>query len=251
MVKRGSSPLPKKLREDAILEAILELRFSSPPIPEVFFGKIINHWISNGYIWRRLQTSDIPLQVRHTLPIVRYAPNFELIGSDSKSSLRVGPFSVSYHRQAPYVGWDKFLPELESVVESLFQAIPEIIIERLGLRYLNALTQSKHQITSVSDLDILFKDSEGQISNNLNFNYTVPVSENSSCTTRISTKEFVQGNIPPDTTVYIDLDVFTNDGFRSSDIEDVKNWISDSHEHEKREFFHLFDSGTIERLKEV
>ena len=77
------------------------------------------------------------------------------------------------------------------------------------------------------------------------------MSENSSCTTRISTKEFVQGNIPPDTTVYIDLDVFTNDGFRSSDIEDVKNWISDSHEYEKREFFHLFDSGTIERLKEV
>ncbi len=40
----------------------------------------------------------------------------------------LGPSVISYHRQAPYVGWDKFKPELLGMTKALFDANPAGIL---------------------------------------------------------------------------------------------------------------------------
>jgi hypothetical protein len=42
VIKRGT-PLPKKLKDDAIVEAVFELRFDSSTLAEVFLGRIADH----------------------------------------------------------------------------------------------------------------------------------------------------------------------------------------------------------------
>lgn len=249
MVKRGT-PLPKKLKDDAVVEALLELRFASPPIPEVFFGRLIDHKNWKDFQQRRLPTYEIPEKIRLLDQTLRYAPIIELIAPDSKAALRVGPSVLSYHRTAPYVGWKLFEPELNRVVDSLFDTTSDLTIERLGLRYLNALTPSRHQITSVGDLDLKLTDADGTIVSSVNINFSRILSPSSSCTVRIATKDFTQGNLPADVAVFIDVDVFTNDDYRSNDRSAVKRWITDAHDYEKHEFFHLFTQGTIDRLTE-
>jgi len=58
MVARRDLKLPTKLKRDAILESVLELRFATAVVSEVFLGKLIQHW--PNYQQRRLAAYEIP-----------------------------------------------------------------------------------------------------------------------------------------------------------------------------------------------
>src|ERR1700683_441037 len=111
MVARGTS-LPRKLKHDSIVEALLELRFETITISEVLFGRLIEHQYWKGFAQRRLPAYDIPDQIRQMDPTLRYIPIIELTAPDQKAVLRLGKSVLSYHRKAPYVGWTSFKTEL-------------------------------------------------------------------------------------------------------------------------------------------
>jgi uncharacterized protein (TIGR04255 family) len=138
---------------------------------------------------------------------------------------------------------------LERVVETLFEKAEDLVVKRLGFRYLNALTPNLHHIRSIADLDLKLEIASEALSSNVNVNFTTSIGNDSSCTVRIATKEFIQA-IPQDTSVFVDVDVFTHDGFKSSDRSAVNAWLDFAHTQEKREFFHLFKQDTIEKLKD-
>lgn len=250
MVRRGTA-LPTKLKNDAILEALLELRFESSTFFEVFLGRLVDHNFWKEFKQRRLPAYEIPAQVRQIDPIWQHAPIIELIGPDSKAALRIGPSVISYHRTNPYIGWQKFKPELLQVVESLFNTAENPRVKRMGLRYLNSLTRERHYIGSIADLDLRLKIADQDIIQGTNINFITSSGDNSSCTVRIATKEFVQGSIPQETSVFIDVDVFTKEGVTTSDQAAVKEWIEFAHGYEKTEFFQLFTQEIIDKLKEV
>lgn len=249
MVRRGTL-LPAKLKDDAILEALLELRFETITFPEVFLGRLVDHKSWKSFTQRRLPAYEIPSQLRQSDPNLRYTPTIELIGANSKAALRIGPSVISYHRVSPYVGWQTFKPELLQVVESLFATAENLKVNRMGLRYLNSLTRDRHNIGSIGDLHLRLQIADEDIINSVNINFSTSSGDNSLCTVRIATKEFVQGT-PQDTSVFIDVDVFTKEGFMTSDRAEVDEWIEFAHAHEKTEFFHLFTQETIDKLKET
>lgn len=250
MVKRGT-PLPEKLKNDAIVEALLEIRFESKAIPEVFLGRVVDnpHW--QGFQQHQLPAYQIPANFRNINPDVRYAPIIELIGAEGKTALRFGPSVLSYHRLAPYDRWATFNPELERVVATLFDTTQKegVTVKRLGLRYLNALTSKLHQITSIKDLDLKLTVAADEVVDNVNINFTNRLANDSWCTVRIATKDFIQG-VAPDTNIFVDVDVYTTDDFSSSDKAQVNKWIVDAHTIEKTEFFRLFTQPTIDAWKE-
>jgi uncharacterized protein (TIGR04255 family) len=249
MVKRGTA-LPKKLTNDAIVEAVLELRFESTGLPEVFFGRFIDHSNWRGWQQRLLPAYNLPPQFRSLDPNVQYAPVIELLGQDAKAILRIGPSVVSFHRQAPYVGWEKFRPELERVTATLFGTNTEVMVKRLGLRYMNSLRPHLHGISALTDLDIKMSVSGEAIATSANLNFMTKLGNESTCTVRVATPDFLMGNIPPDTTVYIDVDVYTNDGFKTTSKKTVDEWIEFAHTQEKTEFFRLFPQPIIDKLRE-
>jgi uncharacterized protein (TIGR04255 family) len=248
MVKRGS-PLPKKLKSDAIVEAIFELRFEGLAVPELYYGRMADHPLWKGFTVNDMPFRQLPAAMRVD-PNMRYLPALELAAAD-RTALRLGPYSLAYHHLAPYVGWELFKPRLAKVVDSLFDTAQGITVQRIGLRYLNVLTSSAHRIDSFEDLDIELLDADGPINSNLNINFIRRPSTSTSCAVRIATPEFAQPQLPPGTRVVVDIDVYTEPGFSTNDRAVIGQWTEEAHGYEKSAFFQLLKQSAIDDLTET
>lgn len=242
--------IPRKLKHDAIVEALLEIRFTMATMPEIFFGRLAEHDPWKGFSQQRMPAYEIPSALRQANPNLRFQPLFELLDTHSHRTIRVGQQVLSYHRRIPYGGWEKFKPELEEAIVGLFTKAEGLSIQRLGLRYLNALRTDVHGVQSISDLDLKLAIAGEDVSHNANINFTVDVANNASCIVRIATPEFVQGTLPPNTSVYIDVDVFTKEDFETNKQIDVITWVEAAHTREKEQFFRLLTEQIIKSLKE-
>lgn len=193
----------------------------------------------------------MPAMMRLSELAFRFQPTIEMSeAGDEPRALRIGPYVISYHCIKKYGGWSRFKPELENVIDLLFHATGSLKVTRLGLRYLNALTPERHGINSIQELDMRVSVAGEELHGKVNLNYQVELGQLGHCTVRIATREFVQGPLPPTTTAYIDVDVFTSPDFNCNNANDVKVWLEDAHTHEKEEFFHLLTQSTIDALKE-
>jgi len=139
---------------------------------------------------------------------------------------------------------------LVRVIERLFEKTEKLIVRRLGFRYINALRTDVHGIKSILDLDFIVTAAGERLPGNVNVNFTKALSDDTQCTVRIATADFIQGSIPPTTTVVIDVDVFTKESFRTKDVANVKQWIEQAHTQEKEHFFRLLTNETIDALEE-
>jgi uncharacterized protein (TIGR04255 family) len=249
MTAGGSRSIPAKLKHDAIVEALFEIRFDMTTIPEVFFGRLAEYAPWKQFTQARLPAYDVPAALRQADPNLRYHPIFALAEGAGRA-VRIGPQVLSYHRRAPYVGWAKFKPELDEAIAGVFGKTDGLRVERLGLRYLNALRTDVHGIKSISDLNLKLEIASERVSGNANVNFTTGDSSETSCTVRIATTDFIQGDLPENTSVYVDVDVFTKPGFETKDQSVVKDWIEAAHTREKEQFFRLLTERTIESLKE-
>ncbi len=250
-VRATKKAVPRKLKNDAIVEAVFEIRFSSSTIPEILFGRI-----SEFRPWKHLKQvslplSQFPVQMRQSDPNLRYQPVFALMDDQQSRAVRVGANAISYSRGVPYVGWAAFRPELEELIDGIFEKTDSLVIDRLGLRYLNALRRDLHGIDSLADLDFSFLVEEDRVTESANVNFTSEPNSDTASTIRVATTDFVVGQVPPGTSVYVDVDVFTNEaGFETRDREFVNAWIERAHTKEKEQFFRLLKPSTIEALRE-
>jgi uncharacterized protein (TIGR04255 family) len=249
--RKLSDRLPKKLKDDAIVEVAFEIRFDAEAIvPEVALGRLADTPDWHGFSQRRLPTADLPPAVRRADPNLRHLATIELVAPNGDRRVGIGPQNLSFTRAAPYPGWDgKFGVEVEGIVDILFKTIPKPAVTRLGLRYVNALRSTLHGIAGIESLNLRVSLGPEVLTQKLNLNYTVPVLTDSSCTVRIASADLAGGNIPEGTTVIADLDVYTNDGYSTGDSAKVKAWCADAHDAEKLLFFRLLNQATIDRLR--
>jgi uncharacterized protein (TIGR04255 family) len=241
--------IPAKLKHDAIVEALLEVRFDTTTIPEVLLGRLADCPSWKGFEQERMPTYEIPAFLRQADPNLRYQPIFELHNTEKNRLVRIGGQMLSYHRLAPYESWTKFKPELIAAIDALFAKAEGLTIRRLGLRYINAIRAQLHQISSMADLDLKVTVEDEAVSN-VNVNFTHDLSDDTQCTVRVATTEFVQGTLPPDSRVLIDVDVFTREGSKMNDPQKVKQWVESAHIMEKEQFFRLLTDATIDALEE-
>lgn len=243
--------IPEKLKNDAIVEALFEIRFSMSTVPEVFFGRIADSTPWKNFKQASMPISQLPLALRQADPTLRYQPLFQMVDEKEKRALRIGTNMISYSRGMPYVGWKVFKTELEEVIAVVFEKTHELHVERLGLRYLNALKHDLHGIHSISDLDLKVEIANERITGSANLNVTTDATSDTASTVRVATTDFVQGDIPPGTSVYVDVDIFTNsEGFQTTNQSFVREWIERAHSKEKAKFFQLLRESTIESLRE-
>ena len=247
----GKDELPAKLKNDAILEAVVEIRFEpeSSFVPEIFIGRFADKW--SGFRHARLASADIPARIRQADANLRYLASIEMTSPDGGKVLRIGPQSVSYIRRAPYPGWTNgFGSELHKVVDDLYQVIPAVSVSRLGLRYVNALKSDLHNIKGIRDLAIDISVDKQILSDHLNLNYKADVGSDFETMTRIASIDLAEGTIPEHSTVVVDIDVYTRSNFCTTDVNDVQKWIVEAHDYEKAEFFKVLGKENTERLRE-
>lgn len=249
MVARGSR-LPQKLNRDAVAEALIEVRFDMTGVPELLFGRLADLPTWKGFIQRAMPASNIPAPMREAEENLKHQPIFELVSPDGRIAIRVGNHVISYHRLQGYIGWEKFQPELFAVIDSLFKLADKLVVKRIGLRYMNVLNRDLHGIDSILDLDLQVMIAGEPLPDNLNLNFTRDLGEAGAVTVRIATPDFVQGSLPKSSSMIIDVDVFTKDGYQTTAQSEVKEWMEGAHTREKEEFFHLLTQKTIDLLEE-
>lgn len=242
--------LPKKLKDDSITEALLEIRFTSSDLDEVVVGRLSDFSGWEAYTKERMSAADIPLPIRKMNAALRIQPLLELSAADKTRRVRIGAAAISYHVLGRYIGWTEFSKELLTITEHFFKAMKSVTAERIGLRYINTLTKARHNIAGVGDLKLRVRIDERGIGAPLNVNFTERATDEHMVTTRVATPEFVQGTVEKDVTLFVDVDVFTAEGFEGTDVAKTMKWLAQAHEIEKESFFRLFPDKTVEDWRE-
>jgi uncharacterized protein (TIGR04255 family) len=247
------SNIPKKLKADAIAEALLEVRFQckeATQLPELVVGKLADNPVWKDYEKARLPVSEIPASLRAQDENLRFQPLLEVRDAQKVSVAKIGSNVLSYHRLAPYPGGDTFVREVNQCIDFLFKSLTEVTASRLGLRYINLFTEAEHGIKSVNDLDQKITLAGAILSAPLNLNYRAKWKEEFESIVKIASPEFVAGAPSKPFVALVDVDVFTPKQFTTSSAEAVKNWVEEARQFQKEEFFKLFTADMRKRLVE-
>lgn len=238
-------PLPSRLKDDCITEAMLELRFSVDELDEITIGKLTSFqpWLS--FKKNRLPAAHIPQPIRTVDPTLQYQATIELIAPDQSRRVRIGPSVISYHGLGRYVGWRAFQPELNAMIAHFYTAISGVIARRIGLRYVNVLTSRRHSVNSLDATALKVTVKEGVIGPPLNVNFEQRRSDTHFVMTRMATPQFVQGLADPEAALVVDVDVHTPGTFICLDASTAQAWVDQAHAFEKESFFRLFPDELV------
>lgn len=245
----GWSPKPAmKLKDDAIIEALVELRFAPDELPELVVARLSDSpdWVR--FKKKRLPAADIPQPLRQADPVLIHQPLLELIEPQGESRVRIGPAMMSFHWHVRYRGWEDFGPRLDALADHFFKVLRGTPITRVGLRYVNALTAKRHRIATIDDLWLKVEVGENRIHAPLNVNFITAVDETHSVTTRVASPEFIKNSTVPDATAFVDVDVFTPPGFAATDAKAVSAWLAKAHVVKNDAFFALIPPPILKEL---
>ncbi len=248
MVSVEEKQLPVRLKEDAILEALIEIRFQSEDLPEVVLGRLSDNEMWRGYKRVRNPVADIPAPIRDGDANLKYAPVFEYVSPSGQDIFKFNHNMLSFHNARKYYGWLEFSKHVFLVLESLFDRLDGVIVNRLGLRYINCL-DNRHFIHSVNDLNIDVLVKGKALETDFNVNYLDQSHQDCNSMVRIASPNFIEGKIPQNAIAFFDIDVFSKRGKVFKDKQDCINWIENSHAKEKELFFGLMPENVVEKLK--
>ena len=251
-LKMTAQHLPRKLKADAILEALFEIRFSSNLPAEVVVGVVAGSSPFGNAKTVRLPGADIPHHIRSVEADLKYVPSIQiepLAQEGKKFVIRVGPNAMSYHSLAPYPGWDIFKADLSKFTQWLFAAGVSPKVEGLGLRYVNALRQGLHGVSGMNDLRLKISFGDSGELDKFHINYEIDAKKLGTAIVNIAHPEKVAGPLPADTACFVDVDVKSLPAATPSTDEDVRAWLEEAHALEKKCFFSLLTQEKIEAME--
>jgi uncharacterized protein (TIGR04255 family) len=243
--------LPTKLKRDAIAEALFEIRFSHDSLSEAVCGRLLNADVWKTFRQVRLPLGEVPHQIRENDHALKYQPIFELCDeTKTENKVRIGPNVLSFHVVGTYPGWEVFRKELHKMIHALLEHSNSIRVERLCLRYLNALNKQHHHISNIHELNIKLEVALQSPGEEIFLAYNRAKSD-LMAVIRIATKSFVGGPLLTDANSFVDVEVFGNNNDNFQSCENVKDWTESAHIFEKECFFELLPAAVIEQLRDV
>lgn len=245
-------PIPSKLKHDAILEALIEVRFEPPAnlAAEAVVGKLVNCDDWAALIQNRLPLADIPAPVRQMDVNMRHQPIIEMVNESRSMAVKVGERVMSLHVFKPYPGWEEFFPKIRGLIQHLFGALSDVTVHRLGLRYINAFIPGVHGIEALASLQLNIKVANESVFSNYNFNYITQRGNDLQCLVKVASPDFVQGSLPKDVSGFVDVDVYTPTSFKTNLSEKMFEWLEAAHVYEKEMFFKLLSEDQIQRMNQ-
>jgi uncharacterized protein (TIGR04255 family) len=113
-----SAELPDKLKDDAIVEALVELRFETADIPELTIGRLADHSLWADFSRSRTPIADLPAALRQSDVNLKYQATLELKELNGLRLVKIGTNVVSLHNISRYIGWKQgFSGEIHSMVK--------------------------------------------------------------------------------------------------------------------------------------
>jgi uncharacterized protein (TIGR04255 family) len=239
--------IPLRLRSDGIREALVEIRFNSTVVPELTMARLLSAAVTlapDGKV-ERLSLADLPAPLRRNDPNLAYQPTMQVTFPHGRL-IRLGDNVVSYHALQPYPGWTVFKPEIDRAVTLAADRTTDVVVSRLGFRYLNLLSGAQ-EVSGLKDLNLEVRAAGSALQGPLNVNYRIGSDGPMSGVIRIATPEFVQG--PQDFNALIDIEVTIEGPKTPQKRDDILAWIDEAHEFLKGHFFGLLKSEVVEKLR--
>lgn len=228
--------LPLKITPCPIVEALLEIRFTTNIHPNAVFGLFYHALKSDFPKVENLPILQIPDALRATDPNLKYKPLYKIFNNDFVIQIGSDVFSISSFPN--YVGWTVFSEQIFNILHRIEELKIINTISRLGLRYINFF---EGNIFDNINLKICINDDSINYKNTVirteitqdNFISTLQIANNV-----LNKKQF--GSI-------IDIDTF-----KDTDLNDFftlkEALINDEHTKEKELFFNLLKEDFLNKL---
>lgn len=228
--------LPKRINPCPIIDALLEIRFSTKTHPNAVFGLIYNALQEDFPKVEVLPILQLPDALRTSDPNFRFKPHYKI--SNEIFVAQIGPEVLSVSSFPKYMGWEMFSKKIFDVLEKAEKAIKIESVVRLGIRYINFFESN------------IFDD----INLNLSIKESTINTKNTVIRTEIEQQEFIStlqiaNNVPNQSMIgsIIDIDTVKEKGLEEffSKKDEI---INIGHTKEKELFFGLLKDEFLKSL---
>lgn len=229
---------PKRISPDPIIEAVVEVRFSTKIPPEAVLGVVynsINEVIDGKH--QPLPIMQLPENIRQQERSLEYAPYYQFNNTDYQIS--VGPKVLAISCNRPYNGWDSYYQVIEKTITKIFELNFIDKFHRIGVRYIDLFENTNlfdHLKFNIEDFPYSLEQSS--ISTTFkaidDFTTNLQVANSESL---VINGEILKGSIF-DTDTFKELDKILT-------TEELLSLISKAHEVDKRLFFELITEDFI------
>lgn len=130
--------LPTKLAKEPMVDAVFEMRFSSPlPVAAVLPGTLFSGLSGGGREVQitTLPNAHVPQEMRDQDPNLRYIPLVRI--EVEKFAVHIGDRSLAVLCKMPYPGWSKFREYILDIVKRALDVNAIDAVERLALKYVD------------------------------------------------------------------------------------------------------------------
>lgn len=132
-----TTALPKKLKNEPLLDAIFELRFQSLVPASVMLPGFLFHELAGDKKIESLPIAQIPKNVRDNDQNLRFQPLTRI--DWGQFFLSISDFSIAVGCKYPYPGWAALKPAIANVVDVVSKSRLITAIERYSLKYIDLL----------------------------------------------------------------------------------------------------------------
>jgi uncharacterized protein (TIGR04255 family) len=237
--------LPKEINPCPIVEAVVEIRFSTNIHSSAVFGIVYNKFKDKFPTVEKLPILDIPDQIREKDPNLIFKPYFTVKNSDSL--IKVGPRVLTINQRDIYKGWGNYSVTIYEVLEKIKKLNIITTIKRLGIRYTNFF----EGIDIFEKINLKVLHSGKQILGNPTFIRIEIPDGNFSNLLQIANKaNYSKGNKPPKDGSIIDIDTVMDKSLNTF-FKDFNKIIEEGHFVEKKLFFGLLNPGFLKTLNPI
>lgn len=130
-----TNTLPKSIENCPIIDALIEIRFTSKIHQNAIFGIIYNALKSDFSKIEDLPILQIPEPIRMSDPNLKYKPLYRI--SNDEFVIQIGPDVLAIGSYPKYLGWKKFSSKIFEILNKIEELKIINEVERLGIRYIN------------------------------------------------------------------------------------------------------------------
>lgn len=242
------NPVPKRLKQEPLIEAIWQVQFDSPDVGDVLPGVLFTELRKrhSELQLKRLPAANIPALIAQIDPNLRFVAKVLMEEPGGQFLWQVGDRVVTLNCRKPYAGWDAFKKAIEALINDLRNSglVPQI--QRHSLRYLDLLTLDPAPDISALKLKIRLGGYEIN-RHNLQVRLEIPADE---CIHIIQVVTPANANLSEGTQTGTLVDLETSGKDAPHDWEEVLKQLEILHAKSKEIFFrHILKEETIQKLE--
>lgn len=241
---------PKKIENCPLIETVLEIRFTSALLDEAIFGVVYNSIQNEFSSFKPVPQPilQIPLEIRKSDPNIMYQPLYRL--ENGNLSIGLSPKSIIFSNTKEYIGWVSFKEFVQSALDSILKTDIINSVQRLGIRYINIISESLYDATTmqinlgntvISKKDVTTSRIEKQIDDKTSLIYQL----------NNNVQVSIQGGTPKAASM-IDIDSVYQSSISKDDFSNhYSEYLELLHNNEKSAFFDLLNKDYLESLKPI